>query len=150
MIDHFGIDAEEAAQQPGVADEVVEQGALPGGFGLVVAVEGGGQFGEAGFFFAGDDVGFGVDAGLERVHAGNGFAHGQWSRCLVGRLLGQVLTIGLRRPAWAGGFGRVAAVGLDLSFGCHIEKDNKKVDRPGGVSYLLVTWRLMGGWAEWL
>lgn len=94
VVDHFGVDAGETGEEPGVADDVVEEGALQGGGGLVVTIEGFGELGELVGIFAGDDGGFGVDAGLERVQARDGLA-------LDG--------------AWAGGFRRVAAVGFDLT-----------------------------------
>jgi len=94
MLDDFGVDAGETGEEPGVADDVVEEGAFESGGRLVVAVEGFGELGELLGIFAGDDGGFGVDAGLESVPARDGLA-------LDG--------------AWAGGFRRIAAVGFDLT-----------------------------------
>jgi len=64
------------------------------GRGSVVAVEDFGEMGELVGVLASDDGGLGVDAGLESVHARDGFA-------LDG--------------AWADRLGRVAAVGFDLT-----------------------------------
>jgi len=101
----FVVDAEEAGEEPGVADDVVEQGALDGGFGLVVVVEGFGELGEGIGVIAGDDGGLGVDTRLESVHAGNGFA-------LDG--------------GWTGGLGRVAAVSFDLTLNCWLQLFNRE------------------------
>src|SRR5471032_2611211 len=90
----LGIDSVEAAEAPGGADDVVDQGALDGGLGLAILVEPFGEGGESGGILAGDDARFGVDTGFERVHAGDGLALGS---------------------EWACGVFRVAAVSFDLT-----------------------------------
>jgi len=98
VFEEVGFDAEEALEEPGVADDAVEDGALHGGGGLVVAVEGVGEVFEGVFVFAGDDGEFGIDAGLERVQARDGLT------CVGGG---------------AGGFLCVFAVGFDLFLSGH-------------------------------
>jgi hypothetical protein len=94
----FGFGTVEAAEEPVVGDEEVDEGAgLRGGGAPMVIVVGGKGVEGLGAFTA-NDVGFGVDAGFESVHAGDGFA-------LDG--------------ARAGGFLSVEAVGLDLPERCH-------------------------------
>jgi len=80
VVDDFGVNAEEPGEEPGVADDVVKQGALHGGFGLVVVVEGLGKLGEGLGVFADDDGGLSVNAGFQSVPAGNGLAlDGAWA-----------------------------------------------------------------------
>ncbi len=55
VIEDFGIDAGEAGEEPGVADDIVEEGALDGGLGRVIAVEGFGEEDEFVGVFASDD-----------------------------------------------------------------------------------------------
>jgi hypothetical protein len=94
-MDHeLGIDPVEAAEAPGMADDVIDQEAFDVGLGLATSVEPFGEGGEVGGILAGDDGGLGVDTGLEGVHAGGSFALG---------------------GAWAGGVLRVALVSVDLS-----------------------------------
>ena len=95
---YFTIDAVVAAEEPGVADEDVDENAGLRGYGMVLPVE---LLDELVEFFLGvptDDEGFGVESGFERIHARRGLA-------LDG--------------AGAGGTLRVAFVGAALLIGCH-------------------------------
>jgi hypothetical protein len=96
--EEFGIDPVEAAEAPGVADDVIDQEAFDVGLGLATVVETCGEGGEIGDIFAGDDGGFGVDAGFDGVHAGSGFAFGSARPC---------------------GVLCVATVSVDLTLCCH-------------------------------
>jgi len=91
-------DAAEAAEEPFGVDQGVDAHALDGRGGVVVAVVFGAEGVEVFRVFAGEDGGVGVDAGLQGIETGSGFA-------LDG--------------ARAGGFLSVAAVGLDLLESCH-------------------------------
>ena len=77
---------------------VIDEHALLGGGGAEAAVIFAGEFLEGGGGFAADELGFGVDAGLEGIHGGADLALG---------------------GAGSGGFLCVEAIGLDLLFGCH-------------------------------
>jgi hypothetical protein len=90
----LGIDPVEAAETPGVADNVIDQGALDDGLGLAILVEPFGERGESGGILAGDDARFSVNSGFQGVHAAGSLA-------LDG--------------AWAGGVLRVAAVSFYLT-----------------------------------
>src|SRR5476649_1178011 len=69
-----------------------------------------------GWVFADDDGRLGIDAGLKRVHAGNGLA---------------------RDGAWAGGFGRVAAVSFDLTKSGHgASCENEKHSQESGFAWI--------------
>jgi hypothetical protein len=70
----LGFGVVEAAEGPLAADEVVDEGAGIGGGGLVVLVEVIDELLEVGAVFAGEDEGFGVEAGFEAVHGGGGLA----------------------------------------------------------------------------
>ena len=90
----FGFNAGKAAEEPIGADEGIDQETFEvRGWGPVLVIALGEGF-ELGGIFAGDHLGFGVDAGFERVEARDGFAF---------------------RGARAGGELRVAPVGVDLS-----------------------------------
>ena len=97
-VEEGGIGGGEAAEEPGAADEGVDQVAGLGGGGLEADV----VFGFEGFevlgFFGEDDFGFGVDAGFEGVGGGVLFAFGRDG---------------------PGGELRIAAVGVDLFDGGH-------------------------------
>jgi hypothetical protein len=62
--EEFGIDPVEAAEAPGVTDDVIDQEAFDVGLGLATLVETCGEVGEIGDIFAGDDGGLGVDSGF--------------------------------------------------------------------------------------
>ena len=79
-------------------DDFVEVKAGFGGVGVVTLVVVGDELLEIGEFFGREDEGFGVDAGLQGIHGGGGFA------CDRGG---------------AGGFLRVTAVRFDLTLGRH-------------------------------
>jgi hypothetical protein len=53
--EEFGIDSVEAADAPGVADDVVDHEAFDIGLGLATLVEACGECRENGWVFAGDD-----------------------------------------------------------------------------------------------
>lgn len=75
----FGCGATEAAGLPIGADQLIDEGHLFGG-GLEAFVDTGFESFEFGGIFAGDDFGFGVDAGFGGVHGGTGAAcAGTWS-----------------------------------------------------------------------
>ena len=74
VVPHLGFGGVEAAEEPLAADEVVEEGTGLGGGGEVVVVVLGDEFVEVGCLFAGGEEGFGVDAGFEGIHGGDGFA----------------------------------------------------------------------------
>jgi hypothetical protein len=60
----LGIDSGEAAEEPGVADDVVDQDAFDFGLGLAILMEPFGEGGESGGILAGDDGRLGVDSGF--------------------------------------------------------------------------------------
>ena len=66
-----------AAEDPIAVDERIDQGSAFGGSGLVVVVVFAGEGLEGGGVFAGDDFGFGEDAGLQGVGGGALFAFGR-------------------------------------------------------------------------
>src|SRR5689334_13078270 len=68
------LDAAETPEKPFVVDENVDQSALLGGGGSVAIVVFSGKGIERGGVFAGENLEFGVYAGLESVEAGTGFA----------------------------------------------------------------------------
>jgi hypothetical protein len=70
----LGFGGMEAALEPLAADEFVDEGAGFGGGGVVVLVVLVDEQLEIGEFFGGEDERFGVDAGFEGVHGGDGFA----------------------------------------------------------------------------
>jgi hypothetical protein len=72
----FGIDSGEAAEKPGIADDVVDQEAFDDGLWLAILVEALGEGDESGGILAGDDGRLSVDTRFERVHAGGGLALG--------------------------------------------------------------------------
>jgi hypothetical protein len=98
VIPELGFDAAEAALGPLGGDEGIDQGALVGVGGLVMEEEFGGKVLEFARIFAANDVRPGVDAGLEGVQRGGGFAFGGSG---AGRFLG------------------ITAVGFNLSDGRH-------------------------------
>jgi hypothetical protein len=105
-----GFGEAEAADEPLVVDEGIDKVALAGGDGEELSVVFGGELGEGRGVFAADDVGFGMKAGLERVHAGGGFSG-------VG--------------AGAGGFLRITAIREDLGFSWH--KKTQAFDLPPAI-----------------
>ena len=98
IVPELGFDAAEAAELPIGIDEGVGEKAREGRGGLKLLVVAGGDGLQFGRIFAGDDLGFGVDAGFERIEAGDGLP--------------------LRR-AGAGGVLGVATIRLDLADGSH-------------------------------
>ena len=95
----LGFGGAQAALEPLAVDEVVDEGSGFGGGGVVALVVFVDELLEVGEFLGGEEEGFGVDAGFEGIHGGDGFA------CDRGG---------------AGGFLRVAAVGFDLTLGRHM------------------------------
>ena len=106
----LGIDSAKTAEQPIIVDEDINKEAFfrVGGQETVAVFRGEGF--QGGGVFAADEVGFGVDAGLERIHAGDGLA--------------------LRR-AGAGGKQGVETIGRNLFDGRHKRK------RTGGRPVLI-------------
>jgi hypothetical protein len=106
----LGIDSGEAAEKPGVADNVVDQEAFDDGLGLAILVEPLGECDESGGILAGDDGRLSVDTRFERVHAGGGLALG---------------------GARAGGVLRVTAVSFYLSKCGHFFLSSFLASKPG-------------------
>ena len=100
VLPELGFGDAQAALEPVVEDQRVDQGAELGGVGEEAVVVFGGEGIEGMGVFAADDLGLGVNAGFQGIEAGDGLA-------LDG--------------AWAGGFLSVAAVGVDLILGRHAE-----------------------------
>jgi hypothetical protein len=96
IFEELGFGGAEAAEGPLAADEVVEQEAGFGGGGTVALVVLVDELLEVGEFLGGEDEGFGMDAGFEGVHGGNGLA------CDRG---------------WAGGFLGVTTISFYLTKG---------------------------------
>src|SRR5471032_390412 len=117
----LGIDSVEAAEEPGGADDVVDQGALDDGLRLAILVEPFGEGGESGGILAGDDARFSVNSGLESIHAGSGLALG---------------------GAWAGGVLGVATITFDLILCAHKRMGSGKARL---WPFRLPTLRLTGG-----
>jgi hypothetical protein len=70
----LGFEAGEALEEPIGADQRIDEKALePGGGSPLLVIAGGHGFEFAGIF-AGDDLGFGVDARFEGIETGNGLA----------------------------------------------------------------------------
>jgi len=92
----LGFGAAEAAQGPFGVGEDVDEAALFGGIGVEAVDVVGDERIEIGRVFVVDDFGFGEDAGLGAIAAGNGFARG---------------------GAGAGGLSGIAAIRFDLEIG---------------------------------
>jgi hypothetical protein len=76
----FGIDSSKAAEEPVVVDEDVDEEAFFGGSGKEALAIFQGEGFKGGGVFAADEVGFGVNAGPESIHAGDGLArNGAWA-----------------------------------------------------------------------
>ena len=69
-----GFDGAEAAKEPFIIDENIDERALLGGAGLEAVDVLGGEGGEFLGGFAFDDLGAGINAGFEGIEAGNGLA----------------------------------------------------------------------------
>ena len=95
---HLGFDPAVAAQHPLALDELIDERALGWGGGKILGDELGFELIEFLLGFVADDATGGVDAGLERIAAGGGFAFG---------------------GAGPGGAPGIAAVGLKLGGGGH-------------------------------
>ena len=76
LVPKFGLNAAQAALGPLGGDEGIDERELVGVGGLVVEEECGGEGLELAGVFAANDVGRGVDAGLEGVERGGGFTFG--------------------------------------------------------------------------
>ena len=74
VLPHLGFGDAEATERPLAVDEVVDERAGFGGGGMVVVVALVDELFEVGSVFTGEDEGFGVDAGFEAVHGGDGLA----------------------------------------------------------------------------
>jgi hypothetical protein len=98
VLPDVGFDSAEAADLPFVVDEGVHQVALARGCGVELGVVLGGELSQGFGIFAPDDVGLGMNAGFQGVHAGDGLAGA---------------------GAGAGGFPRIQAIRRDLFFRCH-------------------------------
>jgi hypothetical protein len=70
----FGFDFAEAALEPGVMDDGVDEVGLGWVGRLVFGVESGGESFERCGVLASDDLGFGIDAGLQVIETGDGLA----------------------------------------------------------------------------
>jgi hypothetical protein len=69
-----GFGEAEAADEPLVVDDRIDEIPLAGSDGVELGIIFGGELGKGFRSLAADDVGFGVKAGLEGVHAGDGLA----------------------------------------------------------------------------
>jgi hypothetical protein len=107
----LGLGFMEAAEEPIGVDEGIDEAALLGSGGLEALEIFGGEGFEIGGIFAGNDERLGVDAGLQRIHAGGGLAADR---------------------ARAGGFLGVAAVGFELFEGGHCVLPNDEGSRAAG------------------
>jgi hypothetical protein len=114
----FGIDSAKAAEQPLVVDEDIDEEAFFGGGGKEALAIFPGEGFESSGVFAADEVGFGVNAGLESIHAGDGLA---------------------RNGAWAGGTQGVETIRRDLFDGRHKKKDRREA---------CPDWSVAWGWAR--
>ena len=70
----LGIDSSKAAEEPLVVDEGIDEEAFFGGDRKEALAIFPGEGFKGGGVFAADEVGFGVNAGLESIHAGDGLA----------------------------------------------------------------------------
>jgi len=73
----LGFESGEPLEEPIGADQRIDQEAFEPGSGLPIVVIALDHHFEFGGIFAGDDLGFGADAGFERVEARDGFAFGR-------------------------------------------------------------------------
>jgi hypothetical protein len=96
----LGLDAIEAADLPFIADDGVDKVPLARSDRTELGVIFGGELGEGLGIFAANDVGFGMKAGFQGVHARGGFAG-------VG--------------AGTGGVLRIQTICCNLAVGCHLE-----------------------------
>ena len=109
VLPHLSFGAAEAAEEPLAVDDFIEVEGRLGGVGLVALVVVVYELLEVGEFLGGEDEGFGVDAGFEGIHGGDGFA------CDRGG---------------AGGFLRVAAIGIYLTLRGHMSNSEMGQDCP--------------------
>jgi hypothetical protein len=77
VLPHLGFSGTVAAEEPLAVDDFVEVKAGFGGVGVVAAVVFVDELLEVGEFFGGQDEGSGMDAGLQGIHGGDGFACGR-------------------------------------------------------------------------
>jgi hypothetical protein len=94
----LGFGGVEAAEGPLAADQVVDEEAGFGGGGVVALVILVDELFDVGDLFGGEDEGFGMEAGFEGVHGGDGLAYDR---------------------GWAGRFFGITAVGFYLTNGRH-------------------------------
>jgi len=76
VVPNLGLGFAEAAEEPGIGDDRIEEVTLFGTDGLVTLVVEAGELREGGGIFAADDLQLGIDAGFEAVHARNSLARG--------------------------------------------------------------------------
>ena len=74
VLPELGFGGAEAAEGPLAVDELVDEEASFGGSGAVALVILVDELVEVGLIFRGEEKGFGVDAGFEGVHGGDGLA----------------------------------------------------------------------------
>ena len=74
VLPHLSFGGAVAPEEPFAVDDLVEIEAGFGGVGVVALVVVVDELLEVGEFFGGEDEGFGVDAGFEGIHGGDGFA----------------------------------------------------------------------------
>jgi hypothetical protein len=110
----LGFGVVEAAEGPLAADEVVDVEALFGVGGVVVEVALLDELLEVGGVLAGEEEGFGVDAGFEVVHGGDGLAR---DRGGAGGFLG-VTTVGFYLTKSRHGFRSVGQTDLEGTPAC--------------------------------
>jgi hypothetical protein len=120
------LDAAVTPEHPLVVDDGVHEVALDGSGGSEFRVVFGLEGFEGGGIFAADRQGFGMKAGLEGVHAGDGLA-------------------GL--AAGAGGMLRITTIREELLFGCHKQKCAghgpalHRIYHAGGMESEIQTWK---------
>jgi len=108
VLPELGFDFAEAAKEPLAIDEGIDEHPLGRSGGVETLVIFRGKGFEIALKLSADDMGFGVDAGFERIHGRVGFALGS---------------------ARSGGFTSVEAIGLDLLLGWHGVESKRGVKR---------------------
>jgi hypothetical protein len=98
LLPEVGLDGAETADLPFVVNQGVDEVSLPRGDRVELGIVFGGELSEGVGVFASDDVGLGMKAGFQGVHAGGGFSG-------LGAGTGRML--------------RIATIREELFFSCH-------------------------------
>jgi hypothetical protein len=131
IFEELGFGDAEAAEGPLAADDFVEHDASFGGGGVVAVVELVDQEFEIGEVLGGEDEGFGMDAGFEGVHGGNGLT---------------------RDRGGAGGFLGIATIGFYLTNGGHVFRSRPsfaRMHKAEPYATLRLPRRYLGIGGEW-